>query len=539
MQKRRTIHSIQQHVTFLRAATIFSDIDEEKLVHIATALEEYVFEPDEEIFHKGDDSHSMYIVETGRVKVHDDDLVFTELTSGQAFGEYSLIEASKRSATVTAVEKSHLLRLDKEVFYEVMSQNMEIMQSILKTLVTRMRDKDRLETELAYQNNEILQQNEEIEAQRNEIQAQRDEIEKQRDRLEHLNQTKDKFFSILSHDLRNPFNSLLNITNLLKQNFQNYTEKQLKHFIDNINKSIKETYNLLENILHWSRSQTNSITISPENIDIMEIAKHNISLLENAAKHKNISIRFHTANAEDRYVLADANTINTVVRNLISNAIKFTKRNGEIDIYSKKSKDNVLFSVKDNGIGIEKKHLKRLFRIDVSHSTKGTANESGTGLGLILCKEFVEKNNGKIRIKSKLNEGSTFTITLPVASEIDENTKRDTQYERQSLISDKNLEFSIEIKPEQRKHIPDLLNELKKTPTEQRNTVKATNRIRDIKKFGDTILTLGKKYSVDLLINYGKNINLQADNFDINGLQSSIELFDEILHELEHIVSDS
>jgi signal transduction histidine kinase len=168
---------------------------------------------------------------------------------------------------------------------------------------------------------------------------------------------------------------------------------------------------LLENLLEWSRVQANKIEIKPEVIDLGNIAAETFSLLHSSAEAKNInlssSIVFNTT------AYADENMVKTVFRNLVSNAIKFTKKGGEIKLSATDSNDYVEVSVSDNGVGISEENIKALFRLDVSLKSRGTANESGTGLGLIICKEFTERNGGTITVKSMIGIGSTFLFTLP------------------------------------------------------------------------------------------------------------------------------
>jgi PAS domain S-box-containing protein len=232
-------------------------------------------------------------------------------------------------------------------------------------------------------------------------------------KLRELNATKDKFFSIIAHDLKNPFNQLIGFTDLLLINIRDYTLTEIEEFIQLLNKSAKNGYRLLENLLEWSRTQTNKKYFNPEKFFIKELLLKNIDLLQNNAQTKNIDIEVHIK--DDVSVLADYNMILTVLRNLISNSIKFTRINGKIKILTNQFENQLQISISDNGIGISEEDQNKLFKIDIHHSTKGTNNEGGTGLGLILCKEFITMNSGNIWVESKLNEGSTFYFTIPIA----------------------------------------------------------------------------------------------------------------------------
>ncbi|MFD1294412.1 tetratricopeptide repeat protein [Lutibacter holmesii] len=238
------------------------------------------------------------------------------------------------------------------------------------------------------------------------------EIEEQRDYLNQLNKTKDKFFSIIAHDLKNPFNSIKGFTELLIDNRGDYdSEKQLK-FLRIIKDSTVKASTLLNNLLTWANSQSGNLTYSPKKIELVLQVIDVVSLLEIQAVKKDIHI-FNNID-HNLTVAGDENMVNTIFRNLISNAVKFTKPNGEVRIESSLKNNMVEISVKDNGVGISDEDLKNIFSLEVKNTQLGTAKEQGSGLGLILCKDFVEKHGGKIWVNSVLGEGTEFTFTLPV-----------------------------------------------------------------------------------------------------------------------------
>ncbi|QTA82279.1 Signal transduction response regulator, receiver domain histidine kinase [Desulfonema limicola] len=229
--------------------------------------------------------------------------------------------------------------------------------------------------------------------------------------LTEINAAKNKFFSIIAHDLRNPFTALITGTELLFERIDIYEKKKIKELLKEINKSSRRTFGLLENLLYWSRSQTGSIKYNPEKIYIYTIISLNINLVKETAGLKEISIK----NAVDKTIsaYADLEMINTVIRNLLSNALKFTNKYGEISISSKEYEDIVEISIADNGVGINPRDIDKLFRIDVKHTTPGTEDETGSGLGLNICREFIEKNRGNIRVESQPGKGSVFYFTIP------------------------------------------------------------------------------------------------------------------------------
>lgn len=236
-------------------------------------------------------------------------------------------------------------------------------------------------------------------------------LKKSEKKFKELNATKDKFFSIIAHDLKNPFNDLIGFTQLLSTNIHKYDKDKIEQFVQIIHHSSKLAYGLLENLLEWSRTQTGTLKYRPETIDLKNIVQENLDLLHSNAQNKNINIISEIV--KSNLVYADRNMIHTIVRNLLSNAIKYTHNGGYVKLTSRALKDFIEIIIEDNGVGIDEKNIQKLFRIDESYTTAGTQKEKGTGLGLILCKEFVEKNGGEIKINSKPNKGSIFSFTLP------------------------------------------------------------------------------------------------------------------------------
>jgi PAS domain S-box-containing protein len=228
--------------------------------------------------------------------------------------------------------------------------------------------------------------------------------------LDRLNRTKDKFFSIIAHDLRNPFNAIIGFCELLRNDFNEIDNHQKLNLLELINVSSQTAYNLLENLLEWARTQTDKIHYNPEDFDLSETAKAVVDLHLVIARKKGVKMKNQIG--ENTLVHADKNMIGTVLRNLVSNAIKFSNPNGDIILSVKQKSEMLEVNIADGGVGMNRESLGKLFRIDTYYSTSGTMGESGTGLGLIICKEFVEKNNGRIRAASSEGSGTTMTFTL-------------------------------------------------------------------------------------------------------------------------------
>lgn len=242
--------------------------------------------------------------------------------------------------------------------------------------------------------------------------AKTEEIELQNEELKRLNDDKDRFIFVLAHDLKSPFNSILGFLGLLSENIRIYDIDEIEEQISMINSSALSTFLLLEDLLIWARSQSRKISYEPQEQNILDICVDIVEFFKPTANAKNITINHFTA--EVITVYADINMLKTVLRNLVSNAIKFTKPGGRIDIYVEKTKTNITISVVDNGIGIAPEKINKLFDISQTHTTKGTMNETGTGLGLFLCDEFVGKHGGKIWVESELGKGSSFKFMLPL-----------------------------------------------------------------------------------------------------------------------------
>lgn len=231
-------------------------------------------------------------------------------------------------------------------------------------------------------------------------------------KLKEINDTKNKLFSIISHDLKSPFNSILGFLELLSEITKELGDENIDYYVQNITRASKTTYELVENLLVWAQSQTNRIEFNPLVIDLGELVSESIALIENQAKEKSIGIS-STINQEC-IALVDKNMMNSVLRNLLTNAIKYSNTGGRITINSRQHQNMLEISIADNGIGMSSDTCRNLFKVEKNISAPGTANEMGTGLGLIICKEFVEKHGGRIGAESELGKGSTFTFTLPM-----------------------------------------------------------------------------------------------------------------------------
>jgi signal transduction histidine kinase len=244
------------------------------------------------------------------------------------------------------------------------------------------------------------------------LNKQKIEIQQQADLLKEANATKNKFFSIIAHDLKNPFNVILGYLDILNNDYETINDETKKSFIDILYKASTSTYNLLENLLTWSFTQQGKIEIKKEKIPLKQLIDKGIAPYLSFAEKKNQQL---TNNVDENIeVYLDIETLATVIGNCVNNAIKFSHEGGIIEVNALRTDSTIEIKIIDNGIGIDSSLIPHLFKIDKSNSTDGTANEKGSGLGLILCKEFVELNDGKIIIESEKQKGTTVIISLPI-----------------------------------------------------------------------------------------------------------------------------
>lgn len=307
---------------------------------------------------------------------------------------------------------SYYRNREKELNYLVQKRTKEL-EVTNKLLMERQQRIEEQSAELYAQTESLQQSNDMLIEKQKYIEKQTAELEETNKQLSFLNATKDKIFSIIAHDLRNPFHTVMGFSELLMLKFSKLPQEKVSKYIQLIHAASLNGNNLLENLLHWSRSQTGKITFEPEPIDLSQVIRQTLNLLNINAHHKNIIIDISIGSATQ--IFADPNMILTIFRNLISNAIKFTPENGHISISSIAQDAQVEITIEDNGIGIAREIQPILFESNSNVTSKGTNNEQGTGLGLMLCREFVERHGGKIWVESELGKGSKFKFTIPVS----------------------------------------------------------------------------------------------------------------------------
>jgi PAS domain S-box-containing protein len=228
--------------------------------------------------------------------------------------------------------------------------------------------------------------------------------------LKEINASKDKFFSIIAHDLKSPFHGLLGLTRMIAEEYDTMTETEVKSYLEVIKESTESTYKLIENLLEWSRFESGKMKYNPALQNMFMIVEDTKILLNQVARMKNISLRNKLGHQS--FIWGDDNMLQSLMQNLISNAIKFTPKDGSIEVWENRFDNYIEYTISDTGVGIKEEDIQKLFRIDVNFSTRGTQQEKGTGLGLVLCKEIVNIHGGKISVTSKVGEGTHIIFTL-------------------------------------------------------------------------------------------------------------------------------
>lgn len=312
-----------------------------------------------------------------------------------------------------------LKRKDNTSFYaEIRKQSLndgkilEIVRDISNAKAEIQRTEDLIE-ELKYERDLLEEQSAELVY----LSSQLEESERIQ---KELNAEKDKFFSIIAHDLKSPFAGIMGYTTLLLEEFELLNKHEMKEFITSLDKLSKNTFKLIENLLDWSRLQTGKMKCNPIKTQLYESILYATSLVSANAERK--EIRIYNEVLETPFVNADERMLNSILENLLSNAIKFTPRGGTITISTKPINVFHEVTIKDTGVGMSPEVLEKIFRIDANYTTLGTEHEKGTGLGVILCKEMIERQGGAIKVESELNIGTKFSFILPMWSEPDEIT---------------------------------------------------------------------------------------------------------------------
>ncbi|GAB4199595.1 MAG: hypothetical protein OHK0057_10010 [Thermoflexibacter sp.] len=338
------------------------------------------------------------------------DSIFNEETAQKVAIVQSQYEEEKKEAKIALLEKEKEIAKDEKQHYIVGFAGFALLVLFVLFFIVRSnQQKQKVNRLLEEKNKKIATQNEELLQAKEEITVQRDMLEEQNKQLREVNDTKNKLFSIVSHDLRSPINRLKGILSLVVHDA--ISEAELKMYFATLYGNINSLHDTLDNLLQWAYSQMEGIKSNPQKVDIHQLIKNHIILFSEITKVKQIEISQEVPSG--LYTFADENQVRLILRNLIHNAIKFTPLQGQITIFTKQIEGFIEIAVKDTGVGMSKEQLANLFQTKLYQSTQGTQGEKGTGLGLFLCKEMAEKNGGKIWAESVEGKGSIFHFTLP------------------------------------------------------------------------------------------------------------------------------
>ncbi len=344
---------------------------------------------------------------------------FTKKTNAE-----KILEIDTKYQTVKKEKEIELLKKNQEIHELQLSRQLGLVIAlVLLSLVIagfsiiifkRYKDNKKLNAILEERNKQIETRQAELNLINQQLTETNKKLSASENDLKLLNATKDKFFSIIAHDLKGPFSSLLGLTELINDNIETISSEELKEMSRGLYKTSRHVYALTANLLEWSRCQLNMLNIKHEQFNLNELVKSNAHLYTDTLQAKSITLK--TELCSEAIVNTDRNMIDFALRNLLHNAIKFTKHEGKINISTAVEKNFLKVEVSDTGIGIPEEALDSLFKIESTFTTSGTAEEKGTGLGLVLVREFIEKIGGKIFVKSKVNYGTTFTFTVPITT---------------------------------------------------------------------------------------------------------------------------
>jgi len=362
------------------------------IVEISPSIEKYSSYTREEIL--GQSAESIYLISSER-----DEMMKIISIKGQV-DDYELNLRAKDNRRIVVSLNAHMLCDDSGAFIGI--------EGSLRDIT----DRKKAEEELININEELEFNKARLEDNQLELNQMIENLEQSEKLLLEANASKDKFFSIISHDLRAPFTGFLNLSSIMSKEIETLSIMELKEIAKTLHGTSVATYKLLNDLLEWSRIQTNTIIYNPDNFDVEEIILESTNMMKQLVEDKKIVFSKEIESGLQSF--CDRNMVLNVVRNLFSNAIKFTNEGGSIKIMAKNTDDDIEISIEDTGVGIPSKSLVKLFKIDMTKelSTKGTAGEKGSGLGLVLCKEFVDRNGGQITAKSEVGEGSIFSFTI-------------------------------------------------------------------------------------------------------------------------------
>jgi len=391
---------LDDKIAILKKVNIFSETEESVLKEIAPRLTELTIEPEERVIYKGEPGKAMYMIIEGKVKVHDGDHVFSYLTDGMVFGEYSVIDTELRSASVTGVEKTRVYQFSQKDYYELLAENIGFAKGVLKVLTARLRQHDVIQEQLASSNKRIKRQKSEIE-----------EINKE---LRELNEEKDHLIDLLAHDLRNPLTSSISILDLLKDELPDKSS-DLPEYVDRVTKSLWRMNDMISRILDVRAIETKKIILNFEKVRVDRVLADICKFYQPIAAKKDIELHLDTC---EGWADLDESYARQVFENLVSNAIKFSPPQKNVWVRLIDEDGALNTEVIDEGPGISPEDQKKLFGKFQRLSAEPTGGESSIGLGLSIVKHYVDEMEGKVWCESNLGKGARFVVIFKQVSRL-------------------------------------------------------------------------------------------------------------------------
>lgn len=397
---------ITEKTGFLKNTEIFARTNLKTLGEIASVLIPMKFKRNQMIIKKGAPGKAMFIIVSGKVRVHDGTHVLSRLEKGQNFGEYSLFDEEKRSASVTAEQETLLYKLEQDEFFELIAKDIEITKGILRVLIRQMRDRNILEEKLSKSYIRNQKQKEEIEAQHENILEQKKLLEQQNYDLVSLNEEKNNLLSIVVHGLKNPLTSSLCLAEMMKNN-KGKPDQDHSEYSEIICKSLHRMNNMINQMLNINKIDSKKFKLELERINLARIVREVINNFRIISKQKNIEFSLKLKNA---YSKLNRVYLIQIIDNLISNAVKFSPENSRIEIKLSETNTKVRLEIQDSGPGIDSAEKDNIFSKYKRQTSKILDPEHTKGLGLAIAKKYVDAMNGRIWFESETGKGSTFCI---------------------------------------------------------------------------------------------------------------------------------
>jgi signal transduction histidine kinase len=345
------------------------------------------------------------------------DSIFNEESESQYAELETKYKTAQKEAEIISLKSERTIReieLHKNKLLKWLGFSFSFILFLFLFIVIQLFNQKRKANELLIEKStQIEKQNQQLISMNQEISEINEKLNVSQGELTSANNAKNRFFSILAHDLKNPFHNILGESFLLSTMYEKLSADERKRYASDLYSSSEQVHRLLDNLLEWTRTQTNGIKFQPQYTNLNELVVNAVSILKSSADNKSITIINHTD--PHLSIVADVEMLETIIRNTMNNSIKFTQSGGEITVSCQQENNCIIVCVEDNGVGIEKENLEKLFQLDSNYKTKGTNGERGTGLGLVICKEFVDYHNGKIWAESTLGKGSKFFVSLPVS----------------------------------------------------------------------------------------------------------------------------